>query len=199
MIEFALTDFLNLPAGIRSNFDFGQVVSSLRLTNRSYVPIKIYFRDTATTFNATPIILLPDITRDFPFPLQDFDVEPVKNGKLQIIGFLGTDPTVGPIPPIFFTFATSTPFFLFSLELNDKLMRITVIITTPFDGTKAMSIGFPANNSEIAPANKINLKKLGSKTFYPFRLSAINETLTAYFPGTSNVGAGFICIELLEV
>lgn len=93
-----------------------------------------------------------------------------------------------------FTNANIPIFSLFSLENGDNLLEIVVKVTEVFDAGVNMSLGFPANNSEIAPQNKINLQKLGTYKFYPYRETVVAETLTAYFSGASSSGKGKIFI-----
>lgn len=77
---------------------------------------------------------------------------------------------------------------------------VTVKITTPFSGGtgRTMSIGFPADNSEIATTTQLNLTIANTYKFDVYRTSSISETLTAYWGGTATAGAGKVIVEFTK-
>ena len=89
----------------------------------------------------------------------------------------------------------SAPFLsLLGLDENDYILEIVIKVINVFDSGFDMSLGFPANHSEIAPSSKISLQREGSYKFFPYRKSSISETLTAFFSGTSTKGNGTIFV-----
>lgn len=79
-----------------------------------------------------------------------------------------------------------------TLEVGERLLEIVVKITEEFDAGVSMSLGFPADNEEIAPASKLKLQRLGVYKFFPYRKTTATETFRAYFSGASATGAGII-------
>lgn len=81
------------------------------------------------------------------------------------------------------------------LNTLDYITEVSVKVLTAFDGSATMELGFPADNDEIAPSSKIRLQTTdGLFKFFPYRQSALTESLTAFFAGTPTIGNGKIFI-----
>lgn len=82
-------------------------------------------------------------------------------------------------------------------QAGTKIKEVIVKINTAFTGTFAISLGFPADHSEIFATTNINLSKASSVyKFHPWRISEIYETLTLYVTGTSTAGDAEIFVEI---
>lgn len=99
-----------------------------------------------------------------------------------------------------FTFGSGASQILKGLVPGTVIKCVTVKITTPFSGGtgRTLSIGFPADNSEIATTTQLNLTIANMYKFDVYRTSAISETLMAYWGGTATAGAGKIIVEFTK-
>lgn len=91
-----------------------------------------------------------------------------------------------------FTNANFPQLTLKGLVAGDRILEVVVKVITPFDPGASMSLGFPADTDEIAPASKIKLQKAGHYKFFPYRKTVSVETFNAYFSGSSAGGSGKI-------
>jgi len=83
-----------------------------------------------------------------------------------------------------------------SLVAGDYLKMVIVKILEPFDPGFDVSIGFPADQDEIAGQGEIDLTLTeGVFQYEPFRRSVGPETFTLYSFGTSTQGKGRIFVE----
>lgn len=88
-----------------------------------------------------------------------------------------------------------SPMKIEDLLAGELLKEVCIKVTTAFDPGFTVSLGFPADHNEIIPVGDANLEKLGEYKFYPYRISAIAETLNLYFIGVSAQGAGVLFVE----
>lgn len=84
-----------------------------------------------------------------------------------------------------------------TLTAGAKIKCVTVNVTTAFVGNKTITIGFPANPSEIT-GNSVNLTKTNLYKFDSYRKSVAPETLMVYFSGMATAGAGEIVVEFVN-
>ena len=78
---------------------------------------------------------------------------------------------------------------------GNLIKEVVFQVTTPFDALFTVSLGFPADHDAIAADGLANLQLAGEYKFYPYRVSAISETLTLYFTNTSTGGAAKLFVE----
>jgi len=93
-----------------------------------------------------------------------------------------------------FTFNTVSPFTLKGLVAGHVIRAVMVKVDTIFDGAFAMTLGFPADPDEIIEAGQVDLTQQNVYMFDVYRVSAVVETLQAYFTGTPTVGSGNIFV-----
>jgi hypothetical protein len=82
------------------------------------------------------------------------------------------------------------------LEATDLIEEVVIVVMTAFDPGFTLSIGFPANNTEIVDTTENDLTTTGVFKYFPYRESLLTETLTAYFAGVSAGGAGYIFVKI---
>jgi len=83
------------------------------------------------------------------------------------------------------------------LSTGTIIKCVTVNVTTVFDSGFTISVGFPADNDEIALTTDCLLTELNLYKFNLYRTSAASETITAYFAGSSTGGAGTLIVEFI--
>ena len=94
-----------------------------------------------------------------------------------------------------FDFNSSAPYILKALAAGEAVEELTVKITTVFDATADMTIGFPSNPSAIVSSGEVDMETVGEYKFFPYRVQTAPETLTMYLSGTSPIGVGIIFVE----
>jgi hypothetical protein len=75
-----------------------------------------------------------------------------------------------------------------------RVVNITVEVTTPFDGTAAITIGDSADNDRLVIVDEVDLQSAGTYVAIPsFQYSASAETtLNVYYSGTATTGAATV-------
>lgn len=95
--------------------------------------------------------------------------------------------------------STSTfPLILKALTPGDIIELLGIRIIDAFSYTN-FSIGFPADQEEIAAIGEIPPGTKGIYEFLEYRESTIAETLTLYKTGVSAIGSGLILIQLAKI
>jgi len=101
----------------------------------------------------------------------------------------------GSVPPTGstnFTNASPSPLALKAFAVGDILTHVSVSVIAPFDPGFTVTIGYPAAPTAIFAAGEVDLQTVGVYETSVYRVSAVPETLTAYFAGISAAGSGTI-------
>ncbi len=97
-----------------------------------------------------------------------------------------------------FDFNSSSPLTLKSMVIGDFIKSVLIHVTSVFDVGLSLSVGFPADPSELVSQSDVKLRKLGMYEFSVYRFSTIAETFNMYFYGSSTQGSGIIYVSEIE-
>lgn len=89
---------------------------------------------------------------------------------------------------------TVSPLTLKSLIPGHVIRSIAIRVDSEFDGGYFIKVGFPAENDEMVKLGEVDLTGKDVYVFDYYRISVINETLKAYFSGSSTQGIGYIFV-----
>jgi len=88
---------------------------------------------------------------------------------------------------------------LIVLSPGDFIKDVYLEIEQAFDNNATISIGFPANNTEIMDIDENRPDKENVFHVVPFRESATVENLNVYIQNAPTIGAGRVVVEFGEI
>jgi len=91
-----------------------------------------------------------------------------------------------------FNFASTSPLFLKQYEIDSNISSVIVNVTEAFTAGATMSLGFPANNSEVVAQDEIDLTKVQSYEFQPLKVFESITPFNLYKYGVATSGSGVV-------